>query len=158
MTDRQARILIPAKFVAYDIGMASTGREQIGLLFVAEDGRELVYYGTFTPDSFPITVRVLRELGWQGTKIRNLRAELKYGCDVQLVCEEEQWQGKAKLRIKFVNRRGVIRMDSAMTPEQRGGFATEVQQMLDAGLGDAAPGTRGGEAHAAPADDDDIPF
>ena len=167
MTDneRPNQRKVPAKLVSYAIGLASTGREQIGVLFEVTDGewqgRELTWFGSFTPESFPITVKGLRELGWTGKNVSTLRAELRPGTLVQLVCETEKYQGKDRVRVKFLNRRGVVRMDQHMTTDQRKAFAVEVQQMIDAGLGESkAPGTAGGEEVPAGRfpDDDDIPF
>jgi hypothetical protein len=156
---------VPAKYVTYEIGLASTGKEQIGILFEVTDGpragQQLTWYGSFSRDAFPITVRALRELGWSGEKIDTLRRELRPGMPVQLVCELEQYQGKDRLKVKFINRRGQVRMDQLLTPEQRRSFAVEVQGMLDAGLGERQPGSpssAGEPEYAGDVPEDDIPF
>jgi hypothetical protein len=163
--DRPNQKKLPAKLVTYSIGLASTGREQIGILFEVTEGelqgRELTWFGSFTPESFPITVKTLRELGWSAQNVGTLRTELRLGTLVQLVCEPETFNGRERLRVKFVNRRGVVRMDQHMTKEQRSAFSKEVQEMLDKGLGEPRQaGTTGGEAtpEGRFSDDDDIPF
>jgi hypothetical protein len=166
MNDRNEREPLsgrhPAKLITYDIGMASTGREQIGVLFEFTDGpgrgEQITWYGHFTPDAFPITVRALKELGWSGERIDTLRAELKPGTVVQLVLEVETYQGKKRSRVKFINRRGLVRMDQTMTREQRQAFGVEVQQMLDQKIHERKAPGRGDDAASSAPEDDDIPF
>lgn len=155
----------PARLITYDLGLASTGREQIGVLFEFTDGpwkgEQITWYGHFTPEAFPITVRALRELGWSAERMDTLRAELKPGTVVQLVLEIETYQGRKRSRVKFINRRGLVRMDQSMTSDQRRTFGVEVQQMLDAGLHEKAGAHTRSDADpmgAGGADDDDIPF
>jgi hypothetical protein len=152
---------LTAKLITYDLGMASTGAEQIGVLFEFTDGpwngEQITWYGSFSPAAFPITVKGLSELGWSAERVDTLRAELKPGTVVQLVCEVETYEGRKRTRVKFINRRGLVRMDRMMTPEQRKAFSAEVQLMLNSGL-HKKPRDPSAAPNVDDVGDDDIPF
>jgi hypothetical protein len=150
-----------AKLVDWQMGLASTGNEQIGVLFELLDppfqGRSITWYGSWTVDAFPITVRALKEMGWTGVQIATLKHELRKGTEVVLVCEVEEFNGKPRSKVKFVNRAGEIRMASTMTNDQKRAFAVELQQMLDQGMAERRP--QGAALDDEPAaGGDDIPF
>jgi hypothetical protein len=157
---------LPAKLITYDIGRASTGTEQIGVLFELTEepwkGQQITWYGTFTDESLPITMRGLKELGWQGQQVTTLRQDLKPGTPVQLVIEIESYQNKRRPKVKFINRRGLVRMDRALTKDERADFATVLQSKIDAGVHLKPTGKSGQQTDDAGAmgsdDDDDIPF
>lgn len=145
-----------AAFGGYKLGFSSAGNEQIGILFELLDephkGRELVWYGSFSEAAFPITWRSLRALGWQGTAIATFAEDVKIGHVASLVVESEEFDGKRRNRIIFINRAGGIPMRDQMNPAQRQAFAKKVQAMIDGKIHERkAPG-------APPLDDDAIPF
>jgi hypothetical protein len=155
---------LAAKFLGYELGYAQTGTKQIGVLFEFEDesfrGRRITWYGTFTPESFHITVRALKALGWQGKRLETLKGDLRMGTVVDLVCEVESYQGKERSRVLFVNSRG-IRMHRPMVGDDQRAFADEVNDMLARGLGDRPAGGGGGADDGydqGTGGEDDIPF
>jgi hypothetical protein len=153
-----------AKLIGYEMGFSGTGSEQIGVLFRLPDephqGRELVWYGSFTEAAFPITHRALVAMGWRGTNVRTLKDDLSVdgGALVYLVVEVEEFGGKERNRIIFVNRMGGIPMRGKMSAPQRQAFAASVQLMIDAGVHTRKVAPTGGSPGATGADDDDIPF
>lgn len=151
-----------AKLLAFDFGEASTGTQQIGCLFEFTDeplkGQQIMWYGFFTPEAFPVTVRALKELGWSAASLDTIRKEVKLGSVVMLVCESERYNGRDRNRVKFINRQGLVRMDNTLTGEQRRGLAASVADMLAAGLHNKKAAVAESGAPAVPSDDDDIPF
>lgn len=146
----------PAKFLGYDLGVAKTGREQIAALFEFTEapfaGQQLTWYGSFTPEAFPITVRALKALGWRGERIDTLRNDAKVGTMVDLVCQVETFEGKQRSKIQFINRRG-LKLERPLDPGERRALAERVQDMLDRKVHESATAPTG-----AGGEDDDIPF
>lgn len=139
-----------ATFEKYELGLAGTGNEQIGFLFrIAEEpflGKATTSYGSFSDAALPITLRVLRALGWEGNQIASIGRDLKKGTEVDLVFELEEYNGEKRSKVKFVNAAGQIRLASVLNDDQRKAFGREVQAKIDLLV------------RKAKDDDDDIPF
>lgn len=147
----------------YQLGQAKTGTDQIGMQFRLLDepwkGWTLPWYGTFSEAAFPMTYEALVACGWRGEFITTLGRDLVDGAEVSLVVEPEEYEGKWRARIKFVNPPQSIRMHRTFTPEQRKVLAVDIQGMIDHGMHKRRDRT----ASHAPGDDDDrsdddIPF
>jgi hypothetical protein len=156
-----------ALVLPYVLGQASTGTDQIGMQFRLLDepwkGWTLPWYGTFSEAAFPMTYEALRACGWRGEFIKSLKSDLVDGAEVSLVVEPEEYDGKWRSRIKFVNPPTSIRMHRTFTPEQRTALAVGIQDMIDQGLHErekrkAAAGSTSTPGRGGSNDDDDIPF
>lgn len=152
-----------ALVLPYVLGQAKTGTEQIGIQFRLLDdpwkGWTLPWYGTFSEAAFPMTYEALKACGWRGEEITTLKADLRNGTEVLLIVEPEEYEGRWRARIKFVNPPQAIRMHRVFTPEQRQALAVDIQSMISKGLHER----RERNDLQAPDDDDrfdgdDIPF
>lgn len=150
----------PAEFLEYDFGVASTGTDQIALLFRLTDGpwkgREVTWFGTFTEAAIEYTLEALANVGWDGKDVRTMKDALKRGTRVNLVFATEEYNGETRSRPRFINKAG-IRFGAAgpMSKEQRNGFLRELQERLGASA--VATGAAG-RAFIPKGKDDDIPF
>lgn len=95
-----------AKAIDWKLGLTSTGKEQIAVLFRLEDGRGITWYGYFTEKTTERTLDALEHMGWDGEDIAN-----PVGLDrneVRLVIDHEvsEQDGNTYARVKWVNRMG----------------------------------------------------
>lgn len=152
------------------LGMTGTGKEQVAIgLEILEGeskGAYVTWHGYFTDATFDRTIESLRLLGWQGTDLADLRG---IGTtEVSIVVEHEQYEGKLKARVQWINSPGGIALKERLDPGQAASFAARMKgkilaldQAKGGGAGNttapqnfAQPPAAGGAANAA----DDIPF
>lgn len=98
-----------ARAVEWGLGTASTGTEQIAVLFDIlqgpDAGERITWYGFFTEKTWERTVESLRACGWTGSDLSVLDG--LDANDVQLVVENEQNdQGQIYPRVRWVNKVG----------------------------------------------------
>lgn len=114
-----SQVTEPGKYLArargpecVQFGVAKTGTEQIAIEFDVLDpethnptGATMQWIGSFANEkSMEITAKALRACGWQGDDIEDMR-----GIDANVVELDVQWDtydGKQRLRVKWVNRPG----------------------------------------------------
>lgn len=83
-----------------------SGKEQLAIEFVLFDnqgmeGEHVTYFGSFSDAAWDITIRALRTCGWTGADLSDLS-----GVDaneVSLVLEEEEWEGRTRVKVRWVN-------------------------------------------------------
>ena len=153
-----------ALVLPYVLGQAKTGTDQIGVQFRLLDdpwkGWTLPWYGTFSEAAFPMTYEGLKACGWRGERIDTLKADLRNGTEVLLVVEAEEYEGRWRAKVRFVNPPQSIRMHTIFTKEQRAALGVDIQAMIDNGMHER----RGREEEDPQAADDgdssldDIPF
>jgi hypothetical protein len=152
-----------ARGVRAELGLTSKGNEQVGVeLQLLGDGYEAVklsWYGYFTDASFPITIKALRALGWAGDDLSDLS-----GIDtneVELVVENEEYEGKVRPKVQFINALGGLGMKEPMPEDRKKSFAAAMRDRIKAA--ELANGQRKpvqkplGPPRAQPSADD-IPF
>lgn len=92
-------------------GEASTGTEQVAVPFRFTDkdqevcGQTIIYIGNFAAgQGFEITCSNLETAGWDGKDFRPPNGLAGLGdVEVDLVIEHEEYQGKWRAKIKFIN-------------------------------------------------------
>jgi hypothetical protein len=157
---------VKARAREWDLGESSTGKEQIAVAFdILTEGFELsgiTWYGFFTDDTWERTIESMRHMGWTGTdleKIEGLNAK-----EVELVLEEDEYQGKTQWKVAWVNRLGV-NLKAPLSPDKRKTLAATMRDRIK-GL-DAAKGRKPTPTTARtgalppeppPLTDADIPF
>lgn len=148
----------PIAYVKHKWGITGQGSEQIGVLVEVLDGpmkgRRHVWYGSWSEAALPMTVDGLMALGWFGQSLTTLKADLKEGAQASGVFDYEEYEGKQRLRLNFINRPKQIRFAQEMTPQGFEALGKRVHKMIDQGK----HVRKGQRAGGVPAEDDDIPF
>lgn len=155
-----------ARGVSGALGMTGTGKEQVAIeLEILEGepkGQRVTWHGYFTDATFDRTIESLRLLGWQGTDLSDLSG---VGLnEVSIVIEHEQYDGKTRARVQWINAVGGIALKERLDPGQAAAFAARMKGKILA-LGQAAANTptphdppRGVGVGGPMNDSGDIPF
>ena len=96
------------------------GTPCVNIGFANEAGQHITYYGYLSAGALPYTMEALEVLGWDakasGGRIDALNGSmLLVGAECQIEVEEEEFDGKKTLKVKWVNEIG-------------GGFAAEMEK------------------------------
>lgn len=167
-----------ARAKEWGLGMSTSGKEQIAILFELTAGEQAghtyTWFGYFTEGAVDRTLDSLRYCGWQGDNI----AELD-GLDaneVDIVLDEEEYEGKMRTKVKWVNRPARLALKEQMNAAQMASFAARLRGKAVAhkqkfgnqapAPSRSAPTSRRSSSDAAPWDDnapppedgDSIPF
>lgn len=108
---------------SWDFGETDKGTEQVAVEFEVLEGEDagefITWYGFFTDDTEDRTLESLRACGWQGDDVTDLQG--MGSRKVQLVVEDELYQGKTHSRVRWVNRVGGngVRLKKTMAPETK---------------------------------------
>lgn len=156
----------PGKYLAraegpdsVQMGTSKSGTEQIAVSFRILDPQTkeptdttIQWIGNFANDkSFEITAKALRACGWQGDDLEDLR-----GIDSEIVELDVQWDeydGKRRLRVKWVNRPGAgVVFKDKLGDGAKKSLSTRMRGFLARAGAPAAP------APSAEGASDDIPF
>lgn len=148
------------RYVKHKFGLTKTKAEQIGVLVQILEGpgtgRTIVWYGSWTEASLPMTVEALQALGWAGKSMSTIAEDIKPGAEAMgNFGYEPNLEGEMRLRLKFINPMRAIRFAGELEGKGRQELANRVHKMIDQGLHlrkeKGAVVNRGN-------DDDDIPF
>jgi hypothetical protein len=157
-----------AKATEWALGESSSGKEQVVVSFhvLTPDAQEqrLTWYGYFTEKTADRTLESLRHCGWTGDDLTDLT-----GLDaneVQLVVEDEEYEGKVTAKVQWVNKAGGLALKAPLAPDKAKAFAASMRDRIRAM--DAAGGVRKPSAAPKPASlaapeppphsDADLPF
>jgi hypothetical protein len=147
--------------------LAETGEEktpQISVQFEDINGNTITAYLFLTDKAWPYTEEKLTTLGWEPIKRGYRFEELNLdpspivGSYVEIVNDEETYNGKTRVKVKYINPTGgrIERME----PAQAMAFADKLRQRILKGAPAPAPAAKqerfGTEVRPPP--DDDIPF
>jgi hypothetical protein len=132
-----------ARAVESGLGKASTGTEQVAVLFelLDENGLRITWYGYFSDKAYEQTVKALRACGWQGADPTELDTFATSGLgsnEVELVIEQEtaiDAQGNAKgtrAKVRWVNVPGAggIGLKSKLAPDEAKSFAARMKAKI----------------------------
>ena len=141
--------------VKSEFGFTNGGKEQVRVDFEISEGEftnyTLPWFGYFTDKTRTRTLETLRLLGWRGndlTKLDGIGTR-----KVEIVVEDDTYQGKTKPKIQYVNPLGGgTRSKSVMSPEQLRAFADKMRAVAQGVNELPAPEREPG------ADDDDVRF
>jgi hypothetical protein len=154
-----------AKAKEWGLGESSTGKEQIAVSFdILTEGAEfstITWYGYFTEDTWQRTLESLRIMGWTGTDFEQDLVGLDTN-EVELVVAEEEFDGKVRTKVQWVNRVGGLNIKAPLTLERTKAFAATMRDRIkafDATKGSRpAPKPAGRPPEPPPHNDADIPF
>jgi hypothetical protein len=117
-------------------------------------GRRIAWIGYFTDNTTQRTVESLRYMGFQGT---DLAAAITQKLDrkVQIVVEHEEYDGKWRAKVVWVNRAGggAFRLTEPMSKSALGRFAAQMKGAVQSVPEEGAPRAGGGsqQRQGAPA-------
>jgi hypothetical protein len=140
-----------------DLSFTATGKEMITVRFRLETGASLWWRGFFTDKTTERTFESLRACGWTGNDISSVA--FPPDNSVEVVVENEEYQGKVHPKIQWVNAIRGASIQNAMDPLQAKSFAARMKGALvafDQKNKAAAPPTETKAPAAAP--NGDIPF
>lgn len=142
------------------LGRTSKGKEQIAVTFADDSGDRIVWYGFFSEKAIETTEKALTAIGWNptenGWRIEELNGTNRLvGNPASIVCEEDTYEGKTRLKVRWVNTPGGGALREVMTDDEAKAFGESLRKQNVSSYG-AAKGRE-----SAPDDDfnlDDIPF
>ena len=147
-----------------EIGANATPAVSVDFVFSDPELGKIIWDGWLTDAAADRTLEALRYCGWEGTDINDLQ-----GLDaneVELVIEQEDYNGRSYPKVKWVNRAGGLAHKTPLVGDKARAFAQTMKDRIRAL--DAAKGTRpaaksqsrSGPAgpDAPPLTDDDLGF
>ena len=156
-------------------GYTKNDNEQIAVVFTIvegpHEGHRITWFGNFSSEkSTEIAVKALRACGWAGNDMSDLTGI--DSLDVEIVVELEEYDGKTRTKVKWVNALGggAVKLEKTMSDAQRRAFAARMRGVAAgvAPIGGArapAPRSPGPAAPSGSASEgfgrsggDDIPF
>jgi hypothetical protein len=147
-----------AKAIKGEIGEGKSA-EQIGIEFVLTEAGEFkgshrTYYGSFSEAALEITIKAMRTAGWRGDDVADLSSLSRADTpEVELVVAHEEWEGKTREKIKWVNSAGGVAL-KALDQGKKQELAARIRKTVAAVDQDLkSSGKNGGPAPAG-----DIPF
>jgi hypothetical protein len=163
-----------ARAKEWAIGQADpTKAPQISIMFQViggeADGHHKTYFGSFSEGATDFTLNAMRACGWSTDSLYDLAG--MDANEVNLVAEDETYEGKTREKIKWVNRIASLKVKNQMTADQIRAFEAKMKGRIVAHRqkngGPSAPtqprsapsssqGQAGGD-EGWPSDDD-IPF
>jgi hypothetical protein len=120
------------------LAVTGTGKQQLAVTFEHEDEQHrkqfVTWYGFFTDAALPWTVEALRALGWDpeanNWDILGLdETPLLVGREVSLVLEEEEYEGKLRTKVRFINALGGAGVER-LEPNAAKAFASDLRKRL----------------------------
>lgn len=158
--------------VAEDVqwGKTKTDKVQVAIPFRIEEGQHaghtITWFGFFTEKARERTLESLRFCGWKGNDLANLGP---LDQQVEIVVDEEEYDGKVRTKVQWVNRlgSGKVKLNETLDPNELRTFAAEMRGLAQ-GVAEvdgpkAQPGNGAG-SHGSwrddvpPPTDDDINF
>lgn len=140
----------PVKVVSHTIGRAGTGTHQIGCMVEITEGphagKAYPWYGSFTKDATPITIRGMRAFGWQGDDLEDLRTMYAQPAIGVLEVDANE-DGSPRRRFSFINGAGVA-MKETLTGSDLAVFAKQMRGTIARLPGGSAGGGGGAQPSA----------
>jgi hypothetical protein len=135
-----------------------SGKEEIRVLFQldpAEDGKggeTITWYGYFTEKTAERTLESLRYMGWAGDDVTDIQGLDKN--KVQLVIEHDEYQGKTKAKVAWVNRLQAVYMGTPMGGDAKASFAKRMKGLVIASKQAASSSPNASKGGAGQGNDD----
>jgi hypothetical protein len=146
------------------LGESTNGHEQIAIRLQIDDerfpdhqGKQCVYYGYFTEGAMEHTVNALKACGFHpdvGDFADLDGGDVIKGTLVSITVEWEEYQGKDRLRVQWINTRGGPMCKTALDEKKTGALGARVSALMK-GQGKAVPAAKRATEKIAV---DDTPF
>lgn len=143
-----------AKASRGQLGETSKHNPEVAVLFeIITEAPEsaLTWHGYFTEATTERTIESLRIAGWKGDDLMDFEAGYTFPADapeVDLVVEDEEYEGKTYARVQWVNRVASLSVKTPLTGDKARAFAASMRDKFRAF--DAAKGVRTPARPAAP--------
>lgn len=115
-----------------EFGFANS-KEQVAVRFRieggAEDGQEIVWYGFFTDKTAERTLEALRFCGWDSDDIGEVSTEVVGRNLIKIVVEHDDYNGKVRAKVAWVNRAGGPLVKNQMNEGQRSEFSKRMKAL-----------------------------
>lgn len=128
-------------------------------------GQFITYFGSLSDAAIDFTVEALRNCGWRGddlSELPELAESGGLGDEVMLDVVAEQFEGKWRNKVKWVNKPGgKIRLEKALSGDDLRSFASRMKSRVRAAGRDSTPKRGGGgydQRDVPPPGDDDLPW
>jgi len=156
--------------LSVELGFTSNGHEQVAILWQLQEGHvgeKLAWYGYFTEKGTNIALKGLRAAGWKGDDLSDLSSII--GSEALLVIQNEEYDGKMRPKVRFINRLGGPVIKDTMDQGAAKKFAARMKGAIKAfDIAESQPKVSGKPVAAAkgqakrPSNDDEtdstIPF
>ena len=139
-------------------GKASTGTQQVGMMFEIIDGNyqgtRLPWYGSFTEKSWERTVESLKHCGFQGDNLTKLNEQtLDREVSIKVDHRVNDFGEVVNARVAFVNATASVGFNDPMSSDELRDFAAKIRDRMAGKQGASGGSTR---PKADPLDD--LPF
>jgi hypothetical protein len=118
-----------ARGVSGALGFTEGGKEQVAvqLEILSEEflGETITYYGYFTEKTQERTIESLRLLGWSSDDLFDLSGI--GSTEVRVVIEEEDYNGKLQLKVKWINGPGGLALKAPMSDGEARAFSARMK-------------------------------
>jgi hypothetical protein len=118
-----------ARAKEWGLGHSKNGKEQVAVLFEITQGEHagqvITWFGFFTEQTTERTLDSLRHCGWDGNDFVSL-AGLDAN-EVELVINEETYEGKTHSRVQWVNRPARLALREQMNAGALASFAAKMK-------------------------------
>ena len=135
------------------LGHSKNGTEQIAVLFDYIDSNgeasTITWFGYFSEAACDRTIEALRYCGWEGDDFGRLDGLDKN--EVELVIENETYEGKSHLKVQWVNRLAALALKAPMDQNQVAAFAARMRGKAVASRQKMAAAPRAQQPARAPA-------
>lgn len=164
---------VRARAIDGELGFTKAGKPQVAITFEIlegeDSGRNITWYGYFTEATKERTIESLRYCGWKGDDLSDL-SSINGEAEVSLVIEHDEYEGKTRAKVQWVNSGGGARLAKPMNQDDAKAFAAKMKGIVaavdaktKAGGGRATSSSSGGGGSSGgdeppPISDDDIPF
>ena len=145
-----------AKAISHVLGESKnkgTPQSQVAFELSQEgyEGQRIDWLGYYTEKTEDRTLESLRIAGWTGDDLSAAELPGLGSTEVDLVIENEEWEGKTRSKVQWVNKPGGIALGKPMDDVARKTFAARMRAKI------ATQGKLVGQ-RTAKVDDSDIPF
>lgn len=118
-----------AKAVEAELGFTNGGKEQVAVLFEIVDGehkgQRITWHGYFTEKTTDRTLESLMHCGWDGEDASKLEGVTKNV--VSIVVEQEEYDGKMRAKVQWVNKTAGLALKERMNSGQKASFAEKMR-------------------------------
>lgn len=118
-----------ARAKEWDFGVSGNGSEQVAILFEITQGEHAgkcrTWYGYFSDAAIDRTLDSMRHCGWDGDSLANV--DNLANNEVEIVIEEEVYEGKSREKIKWVNKPAGLKLQNQLNGSAKDAFAARLR-------------------------------